>query len=158
MDTSKMFSFYRPLYESPALRSTSDQTTILSPFIQRPWMANNGAAAASGGGSKGLKGIIAGGITGGIEICITFPTEYVKTQLQLDEKGKEIFYNKFSIFLSYILFPHDSLRHHVLIKHFFVLCNNLSNVLQVPVRDIMELRIVFKKLLKNAAFLDCTVV
>jgi Mitochondrial carrier protein len=27
-----------------------------------------------------------GGITGGIEICITFPTEYVKTQLQLDEK------------------------------------------------------------------------
>jgi solute carrier family 25 (mitochondrial citrate transporter), member 1 len=28
----------------------------------------------------------AGGITGAIEICITFPTEYVKTQLQLDEK------------------------------------------------------------------------
>lgn len=28
-----------------------------------------------------------GGITGGIEICITFPTEFVKTQLQLDEKG-----------------------------------------------------------------------
>lgn len=28
-----------------------------------------------------------GGITGGIEICITYPTEYVKTQLQLDEKG-----------------------------------------------------------------------
>ena len=27
-----------------------------------------------------------GGITGGIEICITFPTEYVKTQLQLDQK------------------------------------------------------------------------
>lgn len=50
-------------------------------------MVDNGAAAAAGG-SKGLKGIIAGGITGGIEICITFPTEYVKTQLQLDEKGK----------------------------------------------------------------------
>jgi hypothetical protein len=33
-----------------------------------------------------LKGIIAGGITGGIEICITYPTEYIKTQLQLDEK------------------------------------------------------------------------
>ncbi|KAA0187847.1 Mitochondrial tricarboxylate/dicarboxylate carrier [Fasciolopsis buskii] len=33
-----------------------------------------------------LKGITAGGITGGIEICITFPTEYVKTQLQLDER------------------------------------------------------------------------
>ena len=49
-------------------------------------MENNGAAAAAAGGT-GLKGIIAGGITGGIEICITFPTEYVKTQLQLDEKG-----------------------------------------------------------------------
>jgi solute carrier family 25 (mitochondrial citrate transporter), member 1 len=50
-------------------------------------MTDNGAAAAAGG-SKGMKGIVAGGITGGIEICITFPTEYVKTQLQLDEKGK----------------------------------------------------------------------
>ncbi|KAA3673336.1 solute carrier family 25 (mitochondrial citrate transporter), member 1 [Paragonimus westermani] len=37
-------------------------------------------------GQQTLKGIIAGGITGGIEICITFPTEYVKTQLQLDER------------------------------------------------------------------------
>ena len=35
---------------------------------------------------QGVKGIIAGGITGGIEICITYPTEYIKTQLQLDEK------------------------------------------------------------------------
>lgn len=58
-----------------------------SPFPQRPWMTDSGAAAAAGG-STGLKGIVAGGITGGIEICITFPTEYVKTQLQLDEKGK----------------------------------------------------------------------
>ena len=30
--------------------------------------------------------IISGGLTGGIEICITFPTEFVKTQLQLDQK------------------------------------------------------------------------
>merc|ERR1712001_451473 len=44
------------------------------------------SGSRSGGGSKFLKGIIAGGITGGIEICITYPTEYVKTQLQLDEK------------------------------------------------------------------------
>uniref|UniRef100_A0A2P2I0B8 Citrate transport protein n=2 Tax=Hirondellea gigas TaxID=1518452 RepID=A0A2P2I0B8_9CRUS len=57
-----------------------------SPF-GRPWMAQTGAASAAGGGNKGLKGIIAGGITGGIEICITFPTEYVKTQLQLDDKN-----------------------------------------------------------------------
>ncbi len=65
--------------------------SILNPFIRRPWMENNGAAAAAGGGT-GLKGIVAGGITGGIEICITFPTEYVKTQLQLDEKGEWIFF------------------------------------------------------------------
>lgn len=57
-----------------------------NPF-PRPWMENSGAAAAGGGSSVGLKGIIAGGITGGIEICITYPTEYVKTQLQLDEKA-----------------------------------------------------------------------
>ncbi|KAF7285919.1 mitochondrial citrate transporter scheggia [Rhynchophorus ferrugineus] len=58
------------------------------PFLlRRPWLNQNGAAAAAGGGNLGVKGIIAGGITGGIEICITFPTEYVKTQLQLDEKG-----------------------------------------------------------------------
>lgn len=38
--------------------------------------------------------VLSGGITGGIEICITFPTEYVKTQLQLDEKsGKTKQYN-----------------------------------------------------------------
>lgn len=66
-----------------------DSRTVFkrSPFPDRPWMENNGAAAAATGGT-GLKGIVAGGITGGIEICITFPTEYVKTQLQLDEKGK----------------------------------------------------------------------
>lgn len=62
-------------------------TAFVNPFGQRPWMRNTGAAAPSAG-NKGLKGIVAGGITGGIEICITFPTEYVKTQLQLDEKGK----------------------------------------------------------------------
>lgn len=54
-------------------------------------MVDSGAAAASG--SNGIKGIIAGGITGGIEICITYPTEYVKTQLQLDEKGANKRYN-----------------------------------------------------------------
>lgn len=36
-----------------------------------------------------LQGILAGGLTGAIEITITFPTEYVKTQLQLDEKLKD---------------------------------------------------------------------
>merc|ERR1711909_207184 len=51
---------------------------------------NVAAAAVSspsrGGGSNFLKGVVVGGITGGIEICITYPTEYIKTQLQLDEK------------------------------------------------------------------------
>ncbi|XP_055705855.1 putative tricarboxylate transport protein, mitochondrial [Phlebotomus papatasi] len=64
-----------------------------NPFY-RPWMDQNGAAAAAGGaGGTSVKGIVAGGITGGIEICITFPTEYVKTQLQLDEKGALKKYN-----------------------------------------------------------------
>ncbi|MBN3278230.1 TXTP protein, partial [Polyodon spathula] len=48
------------------------------------------AAAAPAGKTKLThpgKAILAGGIAGGIEICITFPTEYVKTQLQLDAKA-----------------------------------------------------------------------
>ncbi|XP_055854216.1 putative tricarboxylate transport protein, mitochondrial [Episyrphus balteatus] len=69
-----------------------DKRNFVSPFGQRPWMVNSGAAAPAGQ-TKGLKGIVAGGITGGIEICITFPTEYVKTQLQLDEKGGNKRYN-----------------------------------------------------------------
>ncbi|CAG9831945.1 unnamed protein product [Diabrotica balteata] len=72
--------------------SPSTPTTFTYPF-KRPWLKDYGAAAPVGGGSIGLKGIIAGGITGGIEICITFPTEYVKTQLQLDEKGDKKKYN-----------------------------------------------------------------
>jgi len=60
--------------------------TFNNPFGSRPWMQESGAAAATQTAS-GFKGIVAGGITGGIEICITYPTEYVKTQLQLDEKG-----------------------------------------------------------------------
>lgn len=66
-------------------RKLANVHRVNNPFPQRPWMENNFAAAPASG--TGLKGIIAGGITGGIEICITFPTEYVKTQLQLDEKG-----------------------------------------------------------------------
>lgn len=56
-----------------------------NPFPCRPWFTDTGAASAAGS-SSGFKGVIAGGITGGIEICITYPTEYVKTQLQLDGK------------------------------------------------------------------------
>ncbi|KZC07593.1 PREDICTED: putative tricarboxylate transport protein, mitochondrial [Dufourea novaeangliae] len=60
-------------------------STFRNPFLRRPWLADSGLAAVAG--SSSLKGIIAGGITGGIEICITYPTEYVKTQLQLDGKS-----------------------------------------------------------------------
>ncbi len=34
-----------------------------------------------------------GGIAGGLEIMMTFPTEYVKTQLQLDERSAKPKYN-----------------------------------------------------------------
>merc|ERR1711892_2234 len=58
--------------------------------------ARNYAAAAGGGKRKSKhawKNILAGGIAGGIEICITYPTEFVKTQLQLDEKARPAKYN-----------------------------------------------------------------
>ncbi|XP_066148837.1 putative tricarboxylate transport protein, mitochondrial [Euwallacea fornicatus] len=71
----------------------SHLSSFVNPYNLRPWLHENGAAAPTGGSNKGVKGIIAGGITGGIEICITFPTEYVKTQLQLDEKGAAKQYN-----------------------------------------------------------------
>jgi len=57
-----------------------------STIVQNRRNVSAAAPAAGGGSNKALKGIIAGGITGGIEICITYPTEYIKTQLQLDEK------------------------------------------------------------------------
>ena len=34
-----------------------------------------------------VKNLLAGGIAGGVEACIMFPTEYVKTQLQLQARG-----------------------------------------------------------------------
>ncbi|KAJ4942296.1 hypothetical protein JOQ06_012162 [Pogonophryne albipinna] len=60
--------------------------TFISPFPSPRCLA----AAAPAGKAKLThpgKAILAGGLAGGIEICITFPTEYVKTQLQLDERA-----------------------------------------------------------------------
>ncbi|KAF3706542.1 Tricarboxylate transport protein, mitochondrial Citrate transport protein [Channa argus] len=60
------------------------------PAHQRSYAGRRNLAAAAVGGRKIThpgKAILAGGIAGGIEICITFPTEYVKTQLQLDERA-----------------------------------------------------------------------
>ncbi|CAD5117120.1 DgyrCDS5929 [Dimorphilus gyrociliatus] len=59
-------------------------TRLSNPYYNRQ---GSEMAASPAGTNSSLKGIIAGGITGGIEICITFPTEYIKTQLQLDEKS-----------------------------------------------------------------------
>ncbi|XP_015593327.1 tricarboxylate transport protein, mitochondrial [Cephus cinctus] len=79
MDPALLQHFFRP--ESSEVRTSN-------PFPRRPWLQDRGAAAAApAAGNIGLKGIVAGGITGGIEICITYPTEYVKTQLQLDGKA-----------------------------------------------------------------------
>jgi len=58
----------------------------LFPTPGRHFVAGAAGAGGGQGSNKTLKGIVAGGITGGIEICITYPTEYIKTQLQLDEK------------------------------------------------------------------------
>ncbi|ELT88432.1 hypothetical protein CAPTEDRAFT_195723 [Capitella teleta] len=59
-------------FQSPFNRPNSDEMAAFPTFLPS---------------KKTMKGIVAGGLTGGIEICITFPTEYVKTQLQLDEKA-----------------------------------------------------------------------
>lgn len=72
-----------------------DKSIFKNPFA-RPSMIVSGAPSTSFSilpSQKTLKGILAGGITGGIEICITFPTEYVKTQLQLDERSAKPRYN-----------------------------------------------------------------
>lgn len=54
-------------------------------FLSRP--NNDKILAAPAQTTGGLKGIIVGGLTGAIEISITYPTEYVKTKLQLDESS-----------------------------------------------------------------------
>ncbi|XP_068422463.1 tricarboxylate transport protein B, mitochondrial isoform X2 [Clinocottus analis] len=61
-----------------------DRRACVSPFFRPRCLA---AAAEKTKLTHPGKAILAGGIAGGIEICITFPTEYVKTQLQLDEKA-----------------------------------------------------------------------
>jgi len=54
-------------------------------LFKRPTMM----AAPSGAAKKKhpVKAVLAGGFAGGLEICCTFPTEYVKTQLQLDSEA-----------------------------------------------------------------------
>ncbi|XP_070183926.1 tricarboxylate transport protein, mitochondrial-like [Littorina saxatilis] len=64
-----------------------NRDSFTSPFLRRSPLMAASTAPVHVPSSKTLKGILAGGITGGLEICITFPTEYVKTQLQLDERS-----------------------------------------------------------------------
>ena len=96
--------------------------------------------AAPAQATGGLKGIIAGGITGGIEICITYPTEFVKTRLQLDEStGKSGGKRQFSG-------PVDCVKKTVGQKGFFGLYRGLSVLLygSIPksaVRSIFYLKI-----------------
>jgi len=57
--------------------------------MHQPSKTTNGrlyAPRESGSTNSPLKAILAGGISGGIEICCTYPTEYVKTIMQLYEK------------------------------------------------------------------------
>eukprot|EP00092_Neocalanus_flemingeri_P028939 GFUD01031422.1.p1 GENE.GFUD01031422.1~~GFUD01031422.1.p1 ORF type:complete len:362 (+),score=63.20 GFUD01031422.1:70-1086(+) len=49
---------------------------------------------------RGFKSIVAGGLTGGINICIVFPTEFIKTQLQLDS-GRNIMTAHHSVMVPY---------------------------------------------------------
>uniref|UniRef100_A0A2K6C193 Tricarboxylate transport protein, mitochondrial n=1 Tax=Macaca nemestrina TaxID=9545 RepID=A0A2K6C193_MACNE len=61
-------------------------------LARRPRRAKSGTGEGPerqrpGGGLRSRCPVPAGGLAGGIEICITFPTEYVKTQLQLDERS-----------------------------------------------------------------------
>jgi len=50
----------------------------------------NSRVERSSSKNKAIKSILSGGISGGIEICITYPTEFIKTHLQLEGKGLTI--------------------------------------------------------------------
>ena len=63
-----------------------------TPTIQAPQLAPSSR--------RGFRSIVAGGLTGGINICIVFPTEFIKTQLQLDT-GKNIMTAHHSIMAPY---------------------------------------------------------
>lgn len=45
---------------------------------------------------RGLRSMVAGGLTGAINIMIVFPTEFIKTQLQLDT-ARAVYYQKYSM-------------------------------------------------------------
>jgi len=74
--------------------------TAVGAYDSYPPVGRRGNGGGGGGGGEKAaaaapqkrkmhvgKSILAGGIAGGIEIMITYPTEFVKTQLQLDERA-----------------------------------------------------------------------
>ncbi|XP_072034911.1 tricarboxylate transport protein, mitochondrial-like [Amphiura filiformis] len=69
-----------------------NQVNRVQPFHARPLAVGAAAPRTGGKTTHPGKAILAGGIAGGIEICITFPTEYVKTQMQLDERSAKPLY------------------------------------------------------------------
>ncbi|XP_074930086.1 tricarboxylate transport protein, mitochondrial-like isoform X4 [Chelonoidis abingdonii] len=69
------------------MREGADRAASMSAQPAVPRAVAAAAATAEAKLTHPGKAILAGGIAGGIEICITFPTEYVKTQLQLDERA-----------------------------------------------------------------------
>lgn len=54
-----------------------------------------------------LKGLVAGGLSGAIEAAVSYPANYVKTQLQLDERGKYVLSNE-KIYLDLRINQYDS--------------------------------------------------
>ncbi|KAH8308000.1 putative tricarboxylate transport protein, mitochondrial [Drosophila kikkawai] len=111
---------------------------LVSQYRQRPWMTETGAAMGLCG-DKGLKSIMAGAAAGVIEICITYPTEFVKTQLQLDEKGA----NKYTGSL-------DCVKKTVQQKGFFGLYRGLSVLLYGSVPKTASRFAVFECLKANS--------
>ncbi len=102
--------------------NSSGLSSRLNPsFGQARPLALAAAAPIRTGGktTHPAKAIMAGGIAGGIEICVTFPTEYVKTQLQLDERSAKPLYRG----------PIHCVKHTVQHHGFFGLYRGLSPLL-----------------------------
>lgn len=80
---------HRPLSNPQYLHSSHSPALPLHthPLSPRRFVVAAAAPGKKTGRKHPGKAILAGGIAGGLEIMMTFPTEYVKTQLQLDEKA-----------------------------------------------------------------------
>lgn len=70
----------------------AEQSTAIIMVVSgagKPGGYDNGTSAnGTGSGVTPLKGLIAGGMSGAVETTFSYPTNYVKTQLQLDERGE----------------------------------------------------------------------